>query len=186
MGRVIYSINVSLDGYVAGPEGLTAWPTFDDEVHAWFNEQARALDAALYGRRMWEVMSGYWPGAEDDPAGSGVSREFARIWNRMPKVVFSSSLDRADHGARLVSGDVAAALENLRGEFGGDLGGGGPDLAGRFIRRGLVDEYRLVVHPLVLGGGTPCWDRLDDPLRLRLVEARPFPTGAEARTYVPA
>ncbi len=104
----------------------------------------------------------------------------------MPKIVFSRSLERVDHNSRLVVGDVAAVLEGLRHEFAGDLDVSGPNLAGQFVQRGLVDEYRLIVHPVVLGAGTPFWPALDAPLALQLVETRAFASGAEARTYVPA
>jgi dihydrofolate reductase len=103
----------------------------------------------------------------------------------MPKIVFSSSLEHVEHNARLVRGDVGTVIEELRREFDGDLDVGGPDLAGQFVRRDLVDEYRLVVHPVVLGAGTPFWPELDAPLHLRLVETRAFAAGAEARSYVP-
>jgi len=104
----------------------------------------------------------------------------------MPKIVFSSSLEHVDHNARLVRGDVATVLADLRREFDGDLDVGGPDLAGQFVRRGLVDEYRIVVHPVVLGAGTPFWPELDAPLRLRLVDRRGFASGAELRSFVPS
>ena len=96
-----------------------------------------------------------------------------------------TSLERVAHNSRLVRGDVEPVLKELRSEFGGDLAVGGPNLAGQFVRRGLVDEYRLVVHPVVLGAGTPFWPELDAPLRLRLVERHEFSSGAELRSYVP-
>jgi dihydrofolate reductase len=186
MGKLIYSLNVSLDGFVETPEHGLDWAVVDDEVHSWFNDQARALDASLYGRRMYELMADYWPTGDTDPAATDAMREFARIWRPMPKIVFSTSLDRVDHNARLVQGDVGPVLEELRREFGGDIDVGGPNLAGQFLRRRLVDEYRLVVHPVVLGAGTPFWPELDAPLPLRLVETRSFASGAELRSYVPA
>ena len=183
MGRLIYSLNVSLDGFAETPEHGLEWATVDDELHTWFNDQTRTLAGSLYGRRMYELMAGYWPTAEDDP--SAMMRYFARIWKPMPKVVFSTSLDRVEHNSRLVRGDVGEVLAELRREYAGDLDVGGPNLAGQFIRRGLVDEYRLVVHPVVLGAGTPFWPELDTPLRLRLVEGHTFASGAELRSYVP-
>jgi dihydrofolate reductase len=146
----------------------------------------RTFDASLYGRRMYELMSDYWPTGESDPAATDAMREFARIWNPMPKIVFSTSLERVEHNSRLVKGDVGTVLDGLRREFRGDLGVGGPDLAGQFVRRGLVDEYRLVIHPVVLGAGKPFWPELDGPLRLRLVETRRFGSGVEFRSYVPS
>ncbi|MFN2417514.1 MAG: dihydrofolate reductase family protein [Candidatus Limnocylindria bacterium] len=186
MGRLIYSMNVSLDGFVETPDHSLDWATVDDDLHRWFNDQARTLDASLYGRRMYEVMAGYWPTGEDDPAGTDAMREFARIWNPMPKVVFSTSLDRVEHNARLVSGDVGAVLEGLRREFDGTIDVSGPNLAGQFVRRGLIDEYHLILHPVVLGAGTPFWPALEAPHRLRLTETREFASGAELRSYVPS
>ena len=185
MGKLIYSMNVSLDGFVETPDHGLNWAIVDDEVHAWFNDQTRALDASLYGRRMYDLMADYWPSGEKDPAATDVTREFARIWTPMPKIVFSTSLKHVEHNSRLVSGDVATVLDDLRDEFDGDLDVGGPNLAGQFVRRGLVDEYRLVIHPVVLGAGTPFWPELDRPLPLRLVETRRFASGVELRSYVP-
>lgn len=186
MGKLIYSLNVSLDGFAASADGGLAWAVVDDELHGWFNEQTRQIQASLYGRRMYQLMAGYWPGAEDDPAATDVEREFSRIWRAMPKIVFSTSLDHVDHNARLVRGDVATILTEVRREFDGDIDIGGPDLAGQFVRRGLVDEYQLVVHPVVLGSGIPFWPELDRPLSLRLSDSRTFSSGAQLRSYVPA
>jgi dihydrofolate reductase len=185
MGKLIYLLNVSLDGYIETPEHSLDWTTVDEELHTWFNDQTRALDASLYGRRLYELMADYWPTGEDDPSATDAMREFARIWKRMPKIVFSRSLEHVDHNSRLVRGDVEAVLLDLRREFPGDMAVGGPDLAGQFVRRGLVDEYRLVIHPVVLGAGTPFWPELDTPLRLRVVERHTFGSGVEVRTYVP-
>ncbi|MBA3777861.1 MAG: dihydrofolate reductase family protein [Chloroflexi bacterium] len=186
MGKLIYSLNVSLDGFVETTDHGLDWTTVDDELHTWFNDQTRTLEASLYGRRLYELMADYWPTGEDDPAATDAMREFARIWKRMPKIVFSSSLAHVEHNSRLVRGDVGAVLEGLRREFDGDLGVGGPNLAGQFVRRGLVDEYRLVIHPVVLGAGTPFWPELDAQLRLRLVEEHAFASGVELRSYIPS
>jgi len=178
-------MNVSLDGFVETPEHSLDWATVDDELHQWFNDEAKTLDASLYGRRMYELMADYWPTAEDDPSATDAMREFARIWKPMPKIVFSTSLDHVKHNARLVRGDVGNVLEELRGEFDGDIDIGGPNVAGQFVRRGLVDAYHLVVHPVVLGAGTPFWPALDAPLRLRLTEARTFASGAVLASFEP-
>ncbi len=183
MGNLIYGMNVSLDGFVETPDHSLDWTVVDDELHSWFNDRMRDLDASLYGRRLYELMAGHWPTAESDPAVTDVTRDFARIWNRIPKVVFSTSLDRVDHNARLVRGDVGEVLEDVRREFDGDLEVAGPNLAGQFVRRGLVDQFDLVVHPVVLGAGTPFWPELDEPLRLRLTDTRTFASGAAALTY---
>ena len=186
MGKLIYLLNVSLDGFIETPDHSLDWTIIDDELHTWFNDHSRALAGELYGRRLWDVMSAYWPTGEDDPTSTETEREFARIWNATPKIVFSTTLDRIEHNARLVRGDVGTVLDEVRSELDGDLGVGGANLAGQFVRRGLVDEYQLMVHPVVLGAGTPFWPELDAPLRLRLVDTHTFTSGVELRSYVPA
>ena len=183
MGKLIYLMNVSLDGYVETPDRSLAWTKIDDELHVWFNEEMRALQATLYGRRIYELMAAYWPTAEADPAATEPMREFARIWNPLPKIVFSSSLERVDHNSRLVSGDVGEVFEGIRREFDGDIGVAGPHLAGQFVQRGLVDEYRLVVHPVILGAGTPYWPQLETPAPLRLTETRALGPGTVLMSY---
>jgi len=186
VGKLIYLLNVSLDGFIETPERSLDWSTVDGELHTWFNDQMRTLDATLYGRRIYELMAAHWPTAEQDPASTDVEREFARIWNPLPKIVFSRTLERVGHNSRLVQGDVSAVLDAARREFDGDLGVAGADLAGQFVRRGLVDEYRLVIHPVVLGAGTPYWPELERPLRIRPVGKHTFSSGVELRSYVPS
>ena len=186
MGKLIYLLNVSADGFIETREHSLEWTTVDEEIHTWFNDQMRALDATMYGRRLYELMAAHWPTGEEDPASTPAMREFARIWNPLPKIVFSSSLDHVEHNSRLVRGDVEPVLEELRREFDGDIGVAGANLAGQFVRRGLVDEYRVVVHPVVLGAGTPYWPELDAPLKLKPVAQHTFTSGAEYRSYVPA
>lgn len=177
MGKVIFLMNVSLDGYIETPEHSLDWAIVDDELHLWFNERLRSTEASVYGRRLFEVMNAYWPTAESDPTATGPMLEFGRIWNAKPKVVVSRSMQEAPAGWRLTSGDPEAILEELRRDFSGDIEIGGPTLAADFIRRGLVDQYKLVVHPVILGGGTPCFPDLERPAGLRLLETRTFSSG---------
>ena len=172
MGRLIYLMNVSLDGYIETTDRSFDWATTDDEIHGWFNEELRGTEALLYGRRLYEVMAAYWPTAESDPAATPVMLDFARIWNPKPKLVFSRSLERIDGNARLVSAESDEDFARVKAGFDGELEVGGPTLAAEFIRRGLVDEYRLVVHPVVLGGGTPYFPPMERPHALRLIETR--------------
>jgi dihydrofolate reductase len=186
VGKLIYNLNVSLDGFIETPDHSLDWTAVDEELHRWFNEQTRSLDATLYGRRLYEVMAAHWPTGADDPEATDAMREYAAIWNPMPKIVFSTSLDSVDHNSRLVSGDVGEVLTTLRREFDGDLGVAGANLAGQFVRRGLVDEYRIVVHPVAIGAGTPFWPPLDEPIRLRLTETRTFASGVLLVSYAAA
>ena len=183
MGKLIYLMNVSLDGYVETHDHSLDWTNVDDELHTWFNDQMRTLQAALYGRRMYELMAAHWPTADADPSATEPMREFGRIWNPLLKVVFSSSLERVEHNSRLVGGDVGEVFTELRRELDGDLAVGGPMLASQFVQLGLVDEYRLIIHPVILGGGKPFWPDLDTPIRLRLTETRTFASGAVLMSY---
>ncbi len=170
-------MNVSLDGFVETADRSLDWVVVDEELHTWFNDQARQRDAFLYGRRLYEVMAAYWPTAESDPAATAWMLDFARIWNAKPKVVFSTTLHTVEWNSRLVTGDVTERLAELRSEFDGDLSVGGPTLASAFVKRGLVDEYRLLVHPVVLGSGTRFFPSLEDRIGLRLLETRTFESG---------
>ncbi len=186
MTRVIYLLNVSLDGYIETADRSLDWTHVDDELHEWFNEQSRTTDAFVYGRRLYEVMSAYWPNYEDDPEATEAMREYGRIWNPKPKIVFSTTLREVDPTSRLVSGDVGDVLDSIAPEFDGELSVAGPTLAAQFIERGLVDEYRLVIHPIILGSGTRFFPTLSHPIPLRLRETRTFASGVVYVAYASA
>lgn len=183
MGKLIYTLNVSVDGFIETPDGSLDWGVVDEELHAWFRDRAQGLAASLYGRRLYEVMSAYWPTAESDPAATETMREFGRLWVGMPKLVFSSTLTSVGWNSRLVRGDVGDELARLRTELDGDFEVCGPTLASAFIRRGLVDEYQLVTHPVILGSGTPYLPPLDARIPLRLTDTRTFASGVIFRSY---
>ncbi|MEP7379821.1 MAG: dihydrofolate reductase family protein [Chloroflexota bacterium] len=182
--KVIYSMNVSLDGFINSSGGALDWAEVDEEIHGWFNDSARNAAADLYGRRMYELMAAYWPFALDDPDAGAVERDFAQIWNKVPKVVFSRTLESAPYAERLLRSDIADEIARLKAEFDGDLGIGGATIAAALIARNLVDEYRMVVHPAVLGAGTPYFPP-GVQLDLRLIETRPFANGAVLVAYEP-
>src|SRR5258708_2672037 len=104
MGSLIYLMNVSLDGFVETIDRGLEWTRMDEELHSWFNDQERAVDAELYGRRLYEVMNAYWPTAELDPSATEVELEFARVWNATPRIVFSTTLESVAGNHRLVRG----------------------------------------------------------------------------------
>ena len=183
MGKVVYLMNVSLDGFVETPDHSLDWTTVDDELHAWFNDDLRETGVSVYGRRLWEVMAAYWPTGEANPDSTEAMREFARIWNATPKVVFSHELESVEHGARLARGDVGEELAKLQREFDGEIEVGGPTLAAQFIERGLIDEYQLMVHPVVLGAGTPYFPPGVSRFDLRPIETRTFASGVMYLAY---
>lgn len=167
MPNVIYEMGVSADGYVAGPDGTFDWATPDEELHRFHNAQARTLTGHLLGRRLYETMR-YWETAGDDP--SEISREFASIWQALPKVVFSRTLDAVEGtNATLARSDLRTQLAACDG----DVAVGGAGLAAEAARLDLIDEYRLFVYPVAVGGGTPFFPR-DHRVDLELVETRTF------------
>jgi dihydrofolate reductase len=173
MTTLIYSMSVSLDGYIAGPDGAIDWSAPDDELMRFHNEQTRELTGYLAGRRLYEDMLG-WETAEQTRTGPA-ELEFARIWKAIPKVVLSTSLTTVEGNARLAGRDVAAEVAELKNQPGvGRVGVGGAGLAAAFAEQDLIDEYRLLVYPVVLGGGTPYFPPLPARLGLELIETQTF------------
>jgi dihydrofolate reductase len=173
MRKVIYAMSVSLDGFIAGPNGEIDWSAPDEELHRFHNQQTRELGAHLCGRRLYEEML-YWETADENPSAAEYELEFARIWKNMPKIVFSNTLEKVEGNARLVRDGVGEEVAKLKEQPGKDLAVGGAGLASSLIELGLVDEYRLFVSPVVLGGGTPYLPALEERFDLELVETRTF------------
>jgi dihydrofolate reductase len=172
MGDLIYSMTVSLDGFIAGPNGEIDWSAPDDGLHRFHNERVRGLGGHLLGRRLYEVMT-HWDRV-DESSLSPTEAEFAEIWRPLPKFVFSSTLEEVGSNARLVRGDAVEEAARLKEESERDLGVGGAGLAGTLIEAGLVDEFQLFVAPVVLGAGTPFFPALEERVELELVETRNF------------
>jgi dihydrofolate reductase len=173
MRQVIYSMSVSLDGFIAGPGGELDWSVPDEELHRFHNQHVRELSAHLCGRRLYEVMT-YWETAEENSSAPEYELEFARIWTQLPKIVFSKTLEEVEGNYRLVRDGVADEVAKLKEEPGKDLAVGGAGLASTLIELGLIDEYRLFVCPVVLGAGTPYFPALEQRIGLELVETRTF------------
>jgi dihydrofolate reductase len=142
MGRVIHSMSVSLDSFVETTGRSLDWVQVDEELHSFFNDEAREASAFLYGRRMYELMTDYWPTGESDPSATPAMVEFARIWKDKPKIVFSRTLDSVDWNSRLVHDDPAEEVARLKAQPGFDMSVGGPTLASTLMRHGLIDEFR--------------------------------------------
>jgi dihydrofolate reductase len=175
-------MSVSLDGYIESPNDHT-WSIPDEELHRHFNDLEAATDLFLYGRGQYEVMAAYWPTAEDNPAASEVEREYARIWQPKPKIVFSTTLEQVGWNSRLVRGNVAEEAGRLKAQPGLTMSVGGPGLASSFMQLGLIDEYRLYVHPVILGGGKPMFPQMREKIALRLVETHTFGSGVVLLRY---
>jgi dihydrofolate reductase len=170
---VIYSMGVSLDGYICGPDGTFDWAAPDEELHQFHNDQMREVGIHLLGRHLYETMV-FWETADQDRSLSPVEHEFAAIWQHLAKVVFSTTLESVVGNTRLLRGQPEQELERLRSEPGPDIAVGGAGLAAELTRQGLIDEYRLFVNPVLAGGGTPYFPPLAAPVNLELVETRSF------------
>jgi dihydrofolate reductase len=182
MRKVIYSMGVSLDGFIAGPDGEIDWSAPDEELHRFHNRQVEEIGTHICGRRLYETMT-VWETADANPAMSDYEREFAQIWQALPKVVFSSTLAQVEGNATLARDGVPEEVARLRQQPGKDLAVGGAGLAASFIELGLVDEYRLFVSPVLLGGGTPYFPALEGKVDLELVETKTFGAGVVYLRY---
>jgi dihydrofolate reductase len=192
MRKVIYSMMTTLDGFIerkhsgeARPNDPTLldWVIIDEELHSFANAEAREAGAFLYGRRLYENMAAFWPTAETLPNMPGYVFDFARIWKSKPKIVFSRTLDKVEWNSRLVKGDVAEEVKKLKQEPGGYLTVGGANLASTFIDLGLIDEIRLIVHPVVIGSGTPFFPPVPNTINLHLLETITFGSGVVYLRY---
>jgi dihydrofolate reductase len=181
--RLVLSMGVSLDGLVARPEGLRAagWglppddPALKQRKLSWMDD----VSLHLMGRNTYEEMASFWPTSDD---------AYAAPMNEIPKVVFSRTLERADWpDSRIAHGDLAEEIATLKGEPGKHmLAWGGAAFAQSLSRLGLVEEYRLIHQPIALGDGLPLFKDLTAPLRLELVDAQTYATGAALHIYRPA
>lgn len=181
--KLIYGMNLTLDGYIAAAGDDISWGGPSNELFQWWLDQERASSLSLYGRKLWETMSSYWPTGDQQPNATPAEIEFARTWRDTPKVVFSSTIDKVGWNTRLVTGDAIAEITRLKAGDGGPMSIGGATLAGAAMRAGLIDEYALATHPVLVGGGTPYFTSLDSWVNLNLVETRTFPDGVVLTRY---
>lgn len=194
MGKLVFGMMQSLDGYVAGVTGGPGsddyvaglaggleLPPPEDALHKHFNDRVRGLGAILYGRRMYEVMR-YWD--VDQPDWEPVEHEFAAVWRAKPKWVVSRTLKSVGPNATLIGNDLEASVRRLKADVEGEIDVAGPELAASLTDLGLIDEYQLYFRPFVLGGGKPYFAGARPPLRLVAVDA--VGPGATRLTFVNA
>lgn len=190
MRKVTYSLGMSADGYIVGPDGRFDWSEPDDEVFRFATDEVRGLHTHLLGRHLYEAMVYWEPADGQDAQQSDAERfdaaetEFAELWRALPKVVFSTTLTQVQGKTRLATGGLREEIERLRAEPGeGDIGIGGATLAAAAATLGLIDEYRVRVYPVFVGGGTPYFPRLPERTHLELLETRPFACGVVYLRY---
>ncbi len=182
MAKLIYSAIASLDGYVADEDGNFDWAAPDEEVHTFVNDLERPVGTYLYGRRMYEVMA-YWETARALTDQPPVVMDFAGIWQAADKVVYSTTLEAVSSArTRIERGFDPEAVRRMKAAAGRDLTVGGPDLAAQALRAGLVDECRLFVAPILVGGGKQSFPD-DVRLHLELLDQRRFGNGMAYLRY---
>jgi dihydrofolate reductase len=172
MRKLIYSMTVSLDGYIAGPDGAIDWSVPDDELFRFHHQHVQEIGVQLCGRRLYETMV-YWETAGESPLDAE-QVEFARTWKALPKVVFSTTLKSVVGNTRLARGGVGEEVSRLKEQPGKDIAVGGAGLASACMKLELIDEWRLFVSPVLLGTGTPYFPNLDERVNLKLVETKTF------------
>ena len=177
-------LGISLDGYFEGPDADISWHRVDDELHSYFNQLLAAASAFLEGRVTYELMEAFWPEADQGPDVEPSIAEFAAIWRRMPKVVYSRTLDTPGPNATVVRDVVPEEVRALQGQPGGDMVVGGPVLAESFREHDLIDEYRIFVNPVLVGRGRRLFESEGMPADLRLAETRAFGNGVVMLRYV--
>jgi dihydrofolate reductase len=174
MRRVTYSMSMSLDGYIVGPDGSFDWSAPDKDVFRFWIDEIREVGVHLMGRRLYETML-YWETAEQEQSLDDAELEWAALWKPLHKVVFSTTLSAVQGNARLATAGLADEIERLRAEPGeSEIAIGGATLAAEAAALDLIDEYRAMVYPVLVGGGTPFFPRDERRVDLELVETRTF------------
>ncbi len=172
--KLVVWMQSSLDGRTQGPAGEFDWPDIGPELHAHFVDTLGEAGLFLYGRRVFEMMAGYWPIADTLPDSTPMQAAYAKIWRPMPKLVFSRTLEATDWNSEVVDGVDDRVRDRVRDAAGDAYAFGGSEVVAELVRRDLVDEYRIFVHPVVLGGGTVFFPDLAQRQAMRLVSSRTY------------
>jgi dihydrofolate reductase len=184
VGNVVAFISISLDGFIEGPERQIDWHRVDEEFHEHVNDALRRMAAFLDGRTTYELMAQYWPTADADPDATPFIVDFARIWRDMPKVVYSRTLTSAGWNT-VIRRDIDAHEVRELAE-GGDVTVGGAEVITAFRELDLVDEYRIYVHPVLIGRGKRLFPDSDFASDLRLLGSHVFGNGVVLLHYARA
>jgi dihydrofolate reductase len=177
--KLVMALNVSLDGYADHTVAIA-----DNELHEFFSGLLDETGIELFGRVTYQMMETYWPYAHQDPTASKSTLNFADKFNAIPKIVFSSTLEKAEwNNTTLVSSNALEYVAKLKETEGKNLFIGGIKLANSLIGHGLIDEYWILVHPVVVGKGRRFFENVDEKLELKLIESRIFKSGVVALHY---
>jgi dihydrofolate reductase len=185
MRNVISLMHVSLDGFVAGPNGEMDWIAIDEEMYSDVADLVSTVDTALYGRVTYHGMESYWPTVPANPASTKEERRHAHWVENVQKIVFSTTLESVGwNNTRLVKANVAEEVARLKQQPGKNLMiFGSPTLTHTFIQLGLIDEYRITVNPVVLGSGIPLFKDVREQIALKLLASKTFRSGVVGLHY---
>jgi dihydrofolate reductase len=185
MRKIITTTWISLDGFIAGPDNAMDWVMVDQDMGQYEDEIVSAADTLLLGRVTYESFAGSWPHVPDNPDVSEGERDYARKLNAMRKVVFSKTLTSADWNNSTLLREIAPAeIEKMKQEPGRDmLVYGSASIVGELTNHGLIDEYQLLVHPVILGAGKPLFQDIAEKQDLELVKTKPFSSGVMGLYY---
>lgn len=187
MSKLIVSMMTSLDGFIEGPARELDWTVESPGFNAYCDDMLDHTGTMLFGRVSYEMMVKYWPPAETNPAGTEWDRRFARKMNTLPKIVVSRSLDRATwNNTRVVQDNLREEVLALKQHPNDSFVFGGAGIISSLRRLGLIDEYRVIVHPVVLGRGTPLFTDVADRFRLQPLRSQPLDSGVVVLSYRPA
>jgi dihydrofolate reductase len=187
MRKVILSNSVTLDGFFEGPNKELDWHIVDEEINKYANDLLNNVDALLFGRVTYQLMADYWPAAATNPSTSKSDLEIADKMNNLPKIVFSKTLQEVKwNNSRLVKENLAEEISKMKQQPGKDMvifGIG--SIVSSFMQHGLIDEYRIIVNPVVLGNGKPLFKEINDKQNLKLLKTRAFSSGVVILYYEP-
>ena len=188
MRKVFAQINVSLDGYIEDTGGEIDWHFVDDAFDRFISDTLRSIDAMIFGRVAFEKLAMYWPTAAEDPQASGEDSEQARLMDALPKYVVSDHIGLLEwKNSHIIRGDVAQDVARLKRQPGKDIAlFGGANTISTFTTLGLIDEYRFIVNPALVGGGTRLFKGAHARVPLRLLDTRRFNSGVLVLSYVVA
>lgn len=187
MRHLIFFMHTTLDGFVAGPNGEMNWINVDEEIFDFVGTMTDKSDTALYGRVTYEMMEGYWPTAGDDPNASKHDKEHSAWYNKVPKVVLSTTMKAGKENTTIISDNLSERINEIKAREGQDIIiFGSPTASQSLMREGLIDEFWLFVNPILLGEGKPLFKGIHETIQLKLVETKTFGCGVVALHYAKA
>ncbi|GAO41391.1 hypothetical protein FPE01S_01_04030 [Flavihumibacter petaseus NBRC 106054] len=179
-------MHISLDGFVAGPNGEMNWIKVDEELFDFVGKRISEGDTALYGRVTYQMMEGYWPGAGDKPNASKHDKDHSKWYGKVHKVVLSKTMkDTVLTNTTIISDDLAARINEIKQQPGNDiLLFGSPSATHSLLRLNLIDGFWLFVNPIILGKGIPLFEGIQDTIKLKLVTTQQFTNGVTELNYI--